>query len=540
MPTLQAEPAIIVGDNAESKRFHQPPIEKLKNRVDITCAPAKICLRIDNLWFNFGIPNDVIDYLGSPLEFTEFIDPSDGIVMNDISFPPYLTPRFVQSAFLSTLLPSMACPVIDQKIVKVNGKDFWEGCVNIEVATHCFQRTIDANNTRASFATWFETRNTEVKSNFAFPLQCSYFLKYNVDLYLGTVSYDDNGNPIFTPSNQNSYADCQDSVVDGVMNSNPFCNKDGSNVPGFYRPLFDMQNITIITTSATDKGTFPVYLFMYETEQYLTPYTAPPIKKETEKVFLETGIINPISDAVMKTKQCWATPSAEMNLNDPTFMLIEDFCPTAEAVEQINFQGVFDNGQAIKNRFSHEIFAFKKFDSQLNKFIPHPKLYIFCKVSICIQDLNGPCDVTADDCSDEKRRRKRSTNDREFFSSQTLIDGEKLIKIGPIYPDEFSKNGHSVTLLDAENTRTVYDSVISDQINQELKNTVRTAEDRLAQLKKETQPIDKNYMAVWVILLVTAVVGILLVLMFSYWRFNKRVNELSMLSPTVSSVSLAK
>lgn len=167
---------------------------------------------------------------------------------------------------MSSLYPNMACPVVKQEIVQNgNGGQFWQGCVSIDLKSPCFSRTIDANNTRAIFNTWFETRNEEVKTNYAFPLQCSYYLKYNVDLYLGTVTYDPKtGNPIFTPNNKNSYVDCEDEVINenggAVVQKNPLCTKDGTNDPGFFRPLFDLQNITLITTSATDKGSFPVYL----------------------------------------------------------------------------------------------------------------------------------------------------------------------------------------------------------------------------------------------------------------------------------------
>ena len=238
-----------------------PALNELKGKVDITCTPTKICIKIDSTWFNLGIPNSIIEYGGMPFEFSEFIDPSDGVDVAGVKFPPYMSPRFVQSAFVSELLPNMACPVIDQRLLTENSVQYWSGCVSIDVATPCFKRTIDANNTRAMFQTWFETRNTEVKTNYAFPLQCSYHLNYNVDLYLGLVTYDENGIPIFNPNNKNYHVNCGDQVSNnGAVVKKELCQKDGTNVPGFFRPLFDLQNITLITTSATDKGSFPVYL----------------------------------------------------------------------------------------------------------------------------------------------------------------------------------------------------------------------------------------------------------------------------------------
>ena len=210
-------------------------------------------------------------------------------------------------------------------------------------------------------------------------------------------------------------------------------------------------------------------------------------------------------------------------------MLIDDFCPTEEAIDQLEFKGVFNNGKSIKNQFNHNVFAFEKAG---NSKVPEERLYIFCKVSVCINGLQE-CDLT-NYCSQSGATRKK--RDTKGFQS-TNVDGETIIKIGPIYPDEFKQNGHKVIHINDQYTRVVRDALISNEINSVLREN---ANERIRRMNEIYAAENKKYMATWIILLVAGVVGILLVLMFSYHKFSKKMREAERLTPAVSSVSLAK
>lgn len=284
---------------------------------------------------------------------------------------------------------------------------------------------------------------------------------------------DEWGNPIYDPNNNGTIPGCAQN------DTNPACDDTGR-TPGYIIPeLYTVENITLITVSATDKGTFPVYMFLYETEKYDIPYTIAPIKDETERLYLETGVINPLSNAVMQTKQCWASPT-EDSQHENVFLLIDDFCPTADAVDKVDMKGVFGNGQDIQNRF----------DSLVYQFVGSERVYIFCKVKICITSLQS-CDMSDYCTSGNKRKRRSAIAGPESEISNLSYQGDmnspainggrddKVIRIGPIMPQTFAaNNSRPIVMIEPEFTT----QLIADVVDVVMKNVEKENNNDIAAL----------------------------------------------------------
>ena len=396
---------------------------------------------------NIGIPNNMIYSTGSALEKTTFIDEEDGpdLPMDALlKVDPFMTPRFTRRRFKQEVSLLEDCLVYNQSYVTRDEKLYWSGCVDIDRNSNCMFRSLDQNHTHVMFNTWFETRNVDPgNNNFALPLQCSYYLNYNLDLYLGTVTTDEWGNPIYSPDNNGTIPGCPNN------DTNPDCD-DSGRTPGFIIPqLYTVENITLITTSATDKGTFPVYMFLYEDGSYEVPYTIAPIKDETERLWLETGVINPLSNAVIQTRQCWASPTADSQ-HESVFMLIDEYCPTQDAIDKIDMSQVNNNGLDIQNRF----------DSLVYQFVGSKRVYIFCKIRVCITTLQT-CDVSNVCDARRKKRELGNSSDLSYEGDLNSNEDNKIIRIGPLYPEEFaSNNSRPIVMIEPEYTTRLVKEVI--------------------------------------------------------------------------------
>ena len=231
-----------------------------------------------------------------------------------------------------------------------------EFCIDLRTAftRRCVDMFLSDNNNLVIFRSSLLTNvtlNDNGNTNFRIPMQCSYPLQYNLDLFMGTYRTpgggcvngvctndpndpngpkdpdlpNDSGVVEFTPPGGGSSPNCSD-IGPADFASDPVCTNDPGtdpNNPGFYVPelgLFEI--ITILTPNGQSLGKFPVYMFIYETDQYLKPYQNPPILDETLGLYVETGLLNPIEGAVLSTRECWATPTEDRNTDK--FMLVED------------------------------------------------------------------------------------------------------------------------------------------------------------------------------------------------------------------------
>lgn len=450
---------IVTGLDKKSRNFAPNPLN-INGQIDIDCYPKSMCLRLDATWMTLGIPNNMIYADGQFGDFTTFIDKDDGPDLpldNFLAISPYTTPRFTRRRFQNEPNIFEECFITNQTYVTQDDKIYWSGCIDIDLNSNCMFRSLDSNHTHVMFNTWFETRNSPENNNFALPLQCSYYLNYNLDLYLGTVKTDEWGNPIFDPNNNGTIPGCPNN------DTNPLCD-DGGRTPGFIIPnLYTVENVTLITTSATDKGVFPVYMFLYETEKYEIPYTVAPIKDETDRLYLETGVINPLTSAVMQTRQCWASPTDDI-AHSNIFMFIDEFCPTQNAIDKIDIKGVYGNGLEIQNRF----------DSSVYQFVGSKKVYIFCKVRICITSLQN-CDLS-DYCSADARRRKRRDISDVSYKGQennSLFgnNDDKTIRIGPLYPESFAQNNSKPIIMISPEFTTKLVNDIADVVKENIENS---------------------------------------------------------------------
>lgn len=182
---------------------------------------------------------------------------------------------------------------------------------------------------------------------------------------------------------------------------------------GHYLPqISPIQTLTIMSPHMQQLGTFPVFMQLMKSENFVEPFDFPPTMPETAKLFLKTTIISAPDDARLQTYQCWATPNTSPT-NDIIFSMIEEFCPTTEASTK-TATTVLVNGRGREGQFTSNVFKFKGYD----------RVYIHCKVKVCFDgnacDMLGSC----------RTRTKRSLDD-------FIVDDEMTtVSLGPIELDD--------------------------------------------------------------------------------------------------------
>lgn len=453
--------------------------------MEVKCYPLKMCLRMPASWFLTGIPITIFDML-FPDGVNDIIEARPLIPTGETL--PYPSLAFAKTVFTDLMdwnafnqnnqnQPSevftvmTTCPAgLTFRLVN-EGQDS-QMCVDLRTTAsrRCLDMSLNDDNTVVSFRSSLITRIPEDDpsvqqngggTNFRIPIQCSYPLEYNLDLFMGTYRNvtndptdpdgdpdlpDDPGVVKFDPPGGGAKPNCS-AIGTADFANDPVCTNDPGqdpNNPGFYTPelgLFEI--ITILTPNGQSLGRFPVYMFIYQTEQYQIPYQNPPILDETKMLYVETGLLNPIEGAVLSTRECWATPTADRN-GPVKFMLIQDFCLNDTAVQQVDLQGITNNGIAVKNRFQSKVF----------QFVNSTRVYLFCKVRVCFPEImdgiNGQkCSkVDADVCpnSNPVGRKRRSVEDNPYQlqqKSEEIPDNAEsqdfIIHLPPLDIEEWRK-----------------------------------------------------------------------------------------------------
>ena len=163
-----------------------------------------MCIFIDQYWFTDGVNMILFDVAnGQPDDMKPFID-QNAFEQQTGVFPKLRWEKPTVDDLTSLLLLKNGikpeCIVTQQEYVNRDGKTFWKGCTKItQMVGGCVSRTLSADNNYVMFNTVLTTANTEIVpqvglTNYRIPIQCSYPLNYNLDLFLGTVDDTDPDN----------------------------------------------------------------------------------------------------------------------------------------------------------------------------------------------------------------------------------------------------------------------------------------------------------------------------------------------------------
>uniref|UniRef100_G1MWM0 ZP domain-containing protein n=1 Tax=Meleagris gallopavo TaxID=9103 RepID=G1MWM0_MELGA len=154
------------------------------------------------------------------------------------------------------------------------------------------------------------------------------------------------------------------------------------------------------------EGHFNVSMRLYKTASYLEPYQLPaaavPIT-DTLYAMLKIEGQHQLRYFLLSVEDCWATPGADP-YQDVRHELIEQGCPHDETVTYLNAIG-----ESTTAKFSFQMF----------QFVGYPKVFLHCRVRLCLPDGPEPC---AKQCP-TLWRSKRALAD----------DYNKIVSYGPIH-----------------------------------------------------------------------------------------------------------
>lgn len=180
---------------------------------------------------------------------------------------------------------------------------------------------------------------------------------------------------------------------------------------GYFIPkIYEVVTVTLLLQPGEGTGEFPVAMMLYQDSSYETVYNEAPMLNVTDRLYVQTHLLKGPEDAVIQTKECWATSSS--NIDDTiNYTLIEDFCVDANADERAKVD-LLTNGVGFTSRWEANVF----------KFVNQPNVYLHCRVRICFQTENETCDVF--NCETSRKRRAASETGE--------IEQDVVVSIGPL------------------------------------------------------------------------------------------------------------
>jgi len=181
---------------------------------------------------------------------------------------------------------------------------------------------------------------------------------------------------------------------------------------GYFIPkIYEVVTVTLLLQPGEGTGEFPVAMMLYQDSSYETVYNEAPMLNVTDRLFVQTHLLKGPEDAVIQTKECWATSSSNID-DDVNYTLIKDFCVDANADERAKVD-LLTNGVGFTSRWEANVF----------KFVNQPNVYLHCRVRICFQTEGETCDVF--NCETQRKRRAASEMNGE-------IEQDVVVSIGPL------------------------------------------------------------------------------------------------------------
>lgn len=181
---------------------------------------------------------------------------------------------------------------------------------------------------------------------------------------------------------------------------------------GYFIPkIYEVVTVTLLLQPGEGTGEFPVAMMLYEDSSYETVYNDPPMLNVTDRLYVQTHLLKGPEDAVIQTKECWATASQNID-DDINYTLIQDYCVDANADERASVD-LLTNGVGFTSRWEANVF----------KFVNQPNVFLHCRVRICFSTDGQQCD--AFNC--ETSRKRRAAGDAPLETEQDVV-----VSIGPL------------------------------------------------------------------------------------------------------------
>lgn len=180
---------------------------------------------------------------------------------------------------------------------------------------------------------------------------------------------------------------------------------------GYFIPkIYEVVTVTLLLQPGEGTGEFPVAMMLYQDNTYETVYNEPPMLNVTDRLFVQTHLLKGPEDAVIQTKECWAT--ASQNIDDEiNYTLIEDFCVDPNADERAKVD-LLTNGVGFTSRWEANVF----------KFVNQDNVYLHCRVRICFPTADNQCD--AFNCETSRKRRAAGQD--------VAREEDVVVSIGPL------------------------------------------------------------------------------------------------------------
>lgn len=181
---------------------------------------------------------------------------------------------------------------------------------------------------------------------------------------------------------------------------------------GYFIPkIYEVVTVTLLLQPGEGTGQFPVAMMLYQDSSYETVYNEAPMLNVTDRLYVQTHLLKGPEDAVIQTKECWATAGADIN-DEINYTLIKDYCvdPNADERAQVD---MLTNGVSFTSRWEANVF----------KFVNQPNVFLHCRVRICFATEEQTCDVF--NCETSRKRRAAG------FEPMEDAD-DVVVSIGPL------------------------------------------------------------------------------------------------------------
>lgn len=300
--------------------------------------------------------------------------------------------------------------------INANTDPDWESNTHVELCTtdgflSCGTR-MEMNDTHVSYINQIITRNEEnqlpgqlmspIIREYVIPWHCIYPLEYVVGLETESPNGDDGG---------------------------------------YYIPeISPIEYITIQSPLLQKENTYPVFMQLFESENFRTPFTEAPILTNTEKLNVEVKMVGP-DDAKIQLVNCWATPyggQTQGEIDNYKFDIIKDYCITEDASDSIA-ANIIKNGKSHSSQYTANVFKY-------NEEVGTDKVYLHCNVRVCFDD-NSKCDLSRGFCDNNRRRKRGLAESAEIALDPSIT----TVHAGPftlLSDDAYLVNGNEQTLLD--------------------------------------------------------------------------------------------
>lgn len=183
----------------------------------------------------------------------------------------------------------------------------------------------------------------------------------------------------------------------------------------FIPQIYEVVTVTLLLQPGEGTGQFPVAMMLYTDNTYDTVYQEAPMLNVTDRLYVQSHLLKGPEAAVLQTKECWATASA--NTDDAIrYQLIEDFCVEENADTQASVD-MITNGVGFTSKWEANVF----------KFVNQPHVHLHCRIRICFPTEENSC--AEFNCDYNRKRRSAGSEEDVIVSIGPLALGDDVLTL---------------------------------------------------------------------------------------------------------------